>query len=329
MKFGIVGLGRMGASLALSALKKGHKVAGYAPSGTTPELAAAGLAAFASLEGLVRALDAPRTVLLYVPHGEATEGVVETLAELLKPGDLIVDGGNSHWRDSARRHRALAARGIAFLDAGTSGGVEGARNGACFMVGGEPRAFARVKKLLEDLAVPQGVAHVGPAGAGHFAKLIHNAIEFGMLQAIGEGIDLLEHSDYRYDLPALFENWAHGSVIRGWLVELMARGLRERPGLEGLSGYVEDTREVRWAVEHALEREVWAPVIALSELAYYRARDRGSVSSKAVAVLRHEFGGHPLHLDAAAPAPARRARGRRASRSRGTRQVGRRDDSAA
>lgn len=304
MRFGVVGLGRMGGGLAAHALELGHSVAGYAPSGVPEALAAAGLAAAGSLESLTAALPAPRAVLLYVPHGEPTESVVRALSALLEPGDLIVDGGNSHWRDSVRRHRELGARGIRFLDLGTSGGIEGARRGACFMAGGEAEAYGAVRGLLEGLAVPGGAALVGPPGAGHFAKLIHNAIEFGMLQAIGEGVDLLEHSDYRFDLPALFHNWSRGSVIRGWLVELMERGLRKRPRLEGLSSYVEDTREVRWAVEHALDREVWTPVLALSELALYRSRDRGGLSAKAVAVMRHEFGGHPLHLaDETKPAP--------------------------
>lgn len=162
------------------------------------------------------------------------------------------------------------------------------------MVGGEADAFARVEPLLRDLAVPDGVLHAGPAGAGHFVKLIHNAIEFGMLQALGEGLDLLVRSDYSLDLPALFHNWSHGSVIRGWLVELMERGLREHP-LEELRGNVEDTREVKWAVQYALEKEAWVPVIALSELALYRYRDPESVAGKGVALLRHGFGGHPLH----------------------------------
>jgi 6-phosphogluconate dehydrogenase len=188
----------------------------------------------------------------------------------------------------------LRDAGIQFLDVGTSGGVSGARHGACFMAGGEREAFEKAEPLLRELAVPEGVVHAGRAGAGHFVKLIHNAIEFGMLQALGEGADLLARSDYDLDLAALFHNWAHGSVIRGWLVELMELGLREHK-LQELSGYVEDTREVRWAVEYALEKEAWIPVIAASELALYRYRDPESEAGKAVALLRHGFGKHPLH----------------------------------
>jgi 6-phosphogluconate dehydrogenase len=301
VRFGIVGLGRMGTNLGLQAHEKGHRVVGHdvdpARAGVVE-----GLEPAPSLERLVEALAPPRVVLLYVPHGAPTEESVERLKGLLSPGDVLADCGNSHWRDSARRHAALAMRGVAFLDVGTSGGLEGARRGACFMVGGDAAPFARVEPLLRDLAVPGGARHVGPPGAGHFVKLIHNAIEFGMVQAIAEGVDLLRRSDYALDLPALFDLWGHGSVIRGWLVELMARGLRERP-LESLSSAVEDTREVRWAIEYALEREAWIPVIAQAELALYRYRDPDSDAGRAVAILRHGFGGHPLHGEAHAPRP--------------------------
>lgn len=298
MKFGIVGLGRMGASLARHAREKGHHVVGY-NKGPEPtrSLANEGLEPAFSLAELVGKLAPPRAVLVYVPHGKPTDATVAELGSLLQGGDVVADGGNSHWKDSVRRHEELRSKGVAFLDIGTSGGVEGARRGACFMAGGDAAAFAALEPVLRDLAVPGGVVHAGPAGAGHFVKLIHNAIEFGMLQAIGEGVDLLARSDYELDLPALFDNWAHGSVIRGWLVELMARGLREHR-LGELSSYVEDTREVKWAVEYALEKEAWVPVIAQAELALYRYRDADSTAAKAVALLRHGFGGHPLHTKA-------------------------------
>jgi 6-phosphogluconate dehydrogenase len=243
-------------------MKKGHRVVGY---DSLPEsvqlLAQEGLEPALSLEELVRKLNAPRLILIYVPHGEPTDQIITSLKGRLQKGDLVADGGSSHWKDSVRHYEELRSKGIAFLDVGTSGGTEGARHGACFMVGGEPEAFARAAPLLRDLAVPEDLLHAGPAGAGHFVKLIHNAIEFGMVQAIAEGVDLLTRSDYPLDLPALFHNWSHGSVIRGWLVELMERGLRE-PLLEELSGYVEDTREMKWVVEYALEKEAWIPVIA-------------------------------------------------------------------
>lgn len=295
MRFGIVGLGKMGRNIATHAREKGHPVVGYdATSGVAQSLADEGVTAAASFADMAKQLEAPRTVFLYVPHGAPTDDAIAGLAKHLSKGDLIADGGNSHWRDSRRRYAELAAAGINFLDVGTSGGMEGARRGACFMVGGEPEAFARVERLLIDLAVPDGVIHAGRAGAGHFVKLVHNAIEFGMVQAIAEGVDLLRRFDQPLDLPALFHNWNHGSVIRSWLVELMERGLREE-NLDGLSGYVEDTREVRWIVEYALEREAWIPVTAQAELAFYRYRDPESTAGKAVALMRHGYGGHPLH----------------------------------
>jgi 6-phosphogluconate dehydrogenase len=295
MRFGIIGLGRIGGALARQALEKGFEVVGNNRSREpTAELAKKGLIPAYSLDELVQKLKPPRIVLIYVPHGKPTDEVIFNLRNRFGQGDLVIDGGNSHWRDSVRRHKALRDAGIQFLDVGTSGGVSGARHGACFMAGGEREAFEKAEPLLRELAVPEGVVHAGRAGAGHFVKLIHNAIEFGMLQALGEGADLLARSDYDLDLAALFHNWAHGSVIRGWLVELMELGLREHK-LQELSGYVEDTREVRWAVEYALEKEAWIPVIAASELALYRYRDPESEAGKAVALLRHGFGKHPLH----------------------------------
>ncbi len=303
MRFGIVGMGKMGAGLATQAIERGHSVVGFDVAGVSPALVELGVHAAGSLRELVEALSQPRLVLLYVPHGAITEKSVEDVGGLLAPGDILADGGNSHFRDSARRALAAERRGVHYLDIGTSGGVEGARGGACFMVGGNAEAFKIVEPLLCDLAVPEGVAHVGGPGAGHFAKLIHNAIEFGMVQAIAEGVALLKSGEYQYDLPKLFHNWAHGSVIRGWLIELAERAFRTNPKFELLSNYIEDTREVRWAVEHALEREVWTPVIAQSEMAFYQYRDRQSITAKVVGMLRHEFGGHPLHRNDEAREP--------------------------
>ncbi len=227
MRFGIIGLGRIGGVLARQALKKGHQVVGYNRSPeSTRSLATEGLEPAWSLDELVKKLQPPRITLIYVPHGEPTDQVIADLKTRLDKGDVLIDGGNSHWRDSSRHYHELRTADIQFLDVGTSGGVSGARHGACFMAGGDLDAFTQAEPLLRELAVRDGVIHAGPAGAGHFVKLIHNAIEFGMLQAIGEGVDLLSRSDYELDLPALFHNWSHGSVICGWLVELMERGLR-------------------------------------------------------------------------------------------------------
>jgi 6-phosphogluconate dehydrogenase len=294
MRFGIIGLGRMGGNLARHAIGRGHQVVGYDRDAVrTRESAQFGLVPAFSLDELLAKLEPPRAIFVYVPHGQPTDEAIGALKGL-RMGDLVADGGNSHWVDSQRHHEILKEVGVAFLDVGTSGGIEGAREGACFMVGGEQDAFARIEPLLQDLATPDGVTFAGPLGSGHFVKLVHNAIEFGMVQAIAEGVDLLTRWQPSLDLPALFHNWNHGSVIRSWLVELMEQSLREHD-LGALSAYVEDTREVKWVVEYALNKESWIPVIAQSELAFYRYRDPESTAGKAVALLRHAYGGHPLY----------------------------------
>lgn len=306
MKFGIVGLGRMGSNLARQSLEKGHQVIGYdSNQGMAAELARDGLEAVGSLEALVANLEPPRTILIYVPHGGPTEEVCERLRALLSPGDLVADGGNSHWQDSQRRHHSFSETGVHFLDVGTSGGLAGARSGACFMVGGEQDAYEMLAPLLRELAVDkEAVFYVGPPGAGHFVKLVHNAIEFGMVQAIAEGVELLERSEYQLDLPGIFNHWLHGSVIRGWLVELMGRALAEWRDLGLLSTYVEDTGEVKWVLQWALEKDIPTPVVSTAQTALMQYRDLDSPAAKAVALLRHQFGGHPLHL-AASPRTGR------------------------
>lgn len=297
MRVGIVGLGRMGANLARAALEHGHQVLGYDPAESARrELAAEGLEAAGALEELVDKLTPPRIVVVYVPHGDPTERVCEQLRALLSGGDVVVDGGNSHWEDSRRRHEAFAREGIRFLDVGTSGGLRGARHGACFMAGGDRAAYELVEPLLRDLAFDnEATLFVGPPGSGHFVKLIHNAIEFGMVQAIAEGAEMLMRAEYSLDLPALFHNWNHGSVIRSWLIELMRDGLRDNPDFERLSTYVEDTGEVKWVLGWALDRDIPSPVIADSQQALMNYRDLDSAQAKAVALLRHGFGGHPVH----------------------------------
>ena len=295
MRFGIIGLGRIGGNLSLQAMEKGHQVVGYSKSDKElKDLGSKGLEPAYSVRDFVKKLDSPRIVFLYIPHGKPLDDVCAEMKNHLQKGDILIDGGNSHWVGSALRYKEFRKLGVHFLDCGTSGGLEGARNGVCFMVGGDSEAYLIVEPVFRDLAVEDGYMHVGPAGAGHFAKLMHNAIEFGMLQAIGEGVAMLQASDYKLDIPQLMHNWSHGSVIRSWLIELMGHGLRENK-IEELSDFVEDTREVRWAIEYALEKEIWIPIIAQSELALYRSRDSESVSAKAVAIMRHGFGGHPLH----------------------------------
>ena len=297
MRVGIIGLGRMGASLALSAVERGHEVVGHdRDAEKAADLAQQGVEPAGSPADLVGRLSPPRIVLIYLPHGAPTEAMCAVLRDLLSPGDVVVDGGNSHWEDSRRRHADFAQRDIRFVDLGTSGGISGARHGACFMAGGDADSYALVEPLLNDLAFDDHAAlYVGEPGSGHFAKLIHNAIEFGMVQAIAEGVELLERSEFTLDLAALFDNWAHGSVIRSWLVELMRDALEENPGLERLSTYVEDTGEVKWVLEWALERDIPSPVIADSQQALMTYRDLEWPAAKAVALLRHGFGGHPVH----------------------------------
>lgn len=296
MKFGIVGLGRMGGNLALQAIEKGHEVLGYSKSGEKQELADAGVSFAGSLVELTENLPAPRVVFVYVPAGEPTEGTVSELGEHLRPGDVVVEAGNSHWEDSKRRYASLRELGIHFLDCGTSGGVGGARHGACFMVGGDAEAFGAVEPVFADLAVEGGLLHVGPSGSGHFVKLMHNMIEFGMVQAIGEGVELLMRSEYELDMPALFHNWNHGSVIRSWLVELMEEGFREYGDLSSLVSRVEDTGEQVWGVRYAMEKEVPIPLLAQAVWGFYESRDADRPWAKAVAVMRHEYGDHPIEM---------------------------------
>jgi 6-phosphogluconate dehydrogenase len=296
MKFAIIGLGRMGANLARHAMEKGHQVFGYSRSaGAMKELADEGLELASSVEELASKLDAPRVVLVYVPHGSPTESVCGSLQSALARGDVVADGGNSHWSDSQRRHARFAEGGIRFLDIGTSGGVSGARQGACFMVGGDRDAYDLVAPILKDLAVDDaGVSFVGPPGSGHFVKMVHNAIEFGMVEAIAEGVELLKRSEYDLDLVGLFNNWMHGSVIRSWLVELMAKALAQDANFDELSTYVEDTGEVKWLLDWALSADIPTPVVSASQQALMQYRDLDWPAAKAVALLRNQYGGHPV-----------------------------------
>jgi 6-phosphogluconate dehydrogenase len=300
MRFGVVGLGRMGANIGRHAVEKGHQVVGYDPGeGARKAVTADGVEPVASLRDLVAKLDGPRVVFLYVPHGEITDRVVSEVGGLLDRGDILVDGGNSHWEDSRRRYGQLSARGIRFVDMGTSGGIEGARTGACFMVGGPRDAYEVIEPLLVDLAADEdAVVHAGEqGGAGHFVKLIHNAIEFGMIQSIAEGVEMLRRSEYDLDLPSLFVNWNHGSVIRSWLIELMGNALSgtDQAAWDELSTYVEDTDEVKWVLNWALDADIPSPVIAHAQQQLMQYRDLDWPAAKAVALLRNQFGGHPVH----------------------------------
>jgi 6-phosphogluconate dehydrogenase len=246
-----------------------------------------------SLDRLPQHLARPRKILLYVPAGAAVEESLEQLSGLLETGDIVMDGGNSYWGDSIRRARRLAEAGIHWVDVGTSGGIDGARHGACFMVGGDRGAVDEVAPLLRRLAVPGGYVHAGEAGAGHFVKLVHNGIEFGMLQAIGEGTALLESYPQPLPLHDILECWRHGSVIRSWLIDLLTQAVGERR-LEDVPPIVEDTGEVNWLVADALELEVPIPVISEAVTQLAASRDPSRTWARAIALMRHGFGGHPF-----------------------------------
>lgn len=292
--FGVVGLGRMGGGLALQALERGYQVVGLSAGGLTEELRAAGVREAREASDFKSLLPPPRLVLVYVPAGPVVDEVIEGLAAALESGDIIADGGNSYWGDSIRRHARLEQRGLGFLDIGTSGGIEGARRGACFMVGGQRGAVARAEPLLQALAVAGGYVHAGPPGAGHYAKLVHNGIEFGMLQAIAEGVDLLEHHDSPLPVADVLRCWRHGSVIRSWLIDLMEQAYREGHGMESVPPYVEDTGEVNWLISDALAKERPIPVIAQAVMQLFSSRDERRPWARAIALMRHGFGGHPF-----------------------------------
>jgi 6-phosphogluconate dehydrogenase len=222
------------------------------------------------------------------------DSLLDELSGCLHRDDIVVDGGNSYWGDSIRRHQRLQAKGLHFVDVGTSGGIAGARHGTCFMVGGDPEPAARIEPVLRALATERGYVYAGPPGCGHFVKLVHNGIEFGMLQAIGEGFDLLQHYYQPLDIPAVLECWRHGSVIRSWLIDLLTEAYREDPTLRKPSDYIEDTGEVNWLVDDALRMEVPVPVIAQSVMQLFASRDRQKDWARAIVMMRHGFGGHPF-----------------------------------
>jgi 6-phosphogluconate dehydrogenase len=286
MKLGMIGLGKMGANMTERLRRHGHDVVGYDRNPA--------LADVPSIAALVEALPAPRVVWVMVPSGAPTQATLDEVAALLAPGDLVVDGGNSNYRDSIRRSGELATRGIGFIDAGTSGGIWGRTEGYCLMVGGTPEAVATVTPLFLALAQEGGFAHVGPVGAGHFTKMVHNGIEYGMMQAYGEGYELLAASELGVDMGKAIEVWRHGSVVRSWLLDLLAKALAEDPQLASIRGYAEDSGEGRWTVQEAVRLGVPLPAISASLFARFASRQDDSPAMKAVAALRNQFGGHAV-----------------------------------
>jgi 6-phosphogluconate dehydrogenase len=298
MRIGMVGLGRMGGNMSIRLLRAGHEVVGYARSEESRErVARQGANSAASLEELVSALDPPRAVWVMVPAGDPTESTVTQLGELLQAGDVIVDGGNSLFRDSVRRAAELSKKGLLFVDAGVSGGIWGLEEGYCLMLGGESEAVDRLDPVLTALAPENGWARVGPSGSGHFVKMVHNGIEYGLLQSFGEGFEIMNASVYDLDLHQVAELWRRGSVVRSWLLDLLAIALSRDPELARVKGYVEDSGEGRWTVLSAIDEDVPAPVTALSLFARFASRQEESFSAKVIAALRKEFGGHAVRED--------------------------------
>src|SRR5919205_283823 len=287
MKLGMVGLGRMGANMTERLRADGHTVETYAR--TAPERTAGSLVELASM------LDQPRVVWLMIPAGQPTENAFQTLLPLLEDGDILVDGGNSNFRDSQRRAEQAKKKGVYFLDAGVSGGVWGLREGYCVMVGGEADGFALAEPLFRTLAPAGGYAHVGASGAGHFVKMVHNGIEYGVMQAYAEGFEVMEKSEFDLDLHEIAGIWRYGSVVRSWLLELLHDALeKEGNDLARLRGYVEDSGEGRWTIHEAIAEDVPVPVITAALFARFASRQDESFAAKITAALRNEFGGHAV-----------------------------------
>ena len=305
MQCGIVGLGRMGAGMARRLLRGGHQVVVHNRSPEPiRELEAEGATGAHSLEELAERLQAPRAVWLSLPAGAVTRDMIERLTALLQPGDCLVDAGNSFYKDSLAQAEQLQKRGLHFLDQGTSGGVWGLELGFNLMIGGEQSAFARLEPAFQTLAPPEGYLRTGPAGSGHFVKMVHNGIEYGLMQAYAEGFEILQASGFdELDLRAIAHLWNQGSVIRSWLLELAETAFQEETDLASIRGWVADSGEGRWTLLEALEKDVPAPVLALSLMMRFRSRQDDSFSAKVVAALRHGFGGHKVSPLAEAPAP--------------------------
>ncbi len=295
LQLGIIGLGRMGGDLARQCVEKGIYVVGHSIH-AHPDLQKQGVQTVSDYADFIQVLTPPRVIFISVPAGNAVDEVLGRLLPHVGRGDVILDGGNSFYLDSIKREKDMRDKGLYFLDCGTSGGVSGARTGACFMVGGQREGFNIAEPVLKKLAVDGGLLYTGAPGTGHFVKLVHNGIEFGMNHAIGDGVELLRNSGFDLNLEAIFENWSHGSVIRGWLVELMVKGLKENR-FDDIPPFVDDTGEVNWLAQMAIEKEIAIPSISLAIQMLFISRGSGHDCSRAVALLRHEYGGHALGKD--------------------------------
>jgi 6-phosphogluconate dehydrogenase len=295
MQLGMVGLGKMGANMTLRLLRGGHDLVVFDVDPEAVERSAKdGARPASTLAELVAQLSSPRAVWLMVPAGAITEATIAELVPLLKPGDVVIDGGNSRYTDTIARATALFQKGISLVDSGTSGGIWGLEEGYCLMIGSDEEEFRRLEPIFETLAPADGYARVGPPGAGHFVKMAHNGIEYGLMQAYGEGFELLRSAPFELDLPQVAELWRHGSVVRSWLLDLLASALKDDPQLEQLSDYVADSGEGRWMLHEAVDRAVPMPALAAALFARFASRQDASFSGKVLAALRKEFGGHAV-----------------------------------
>jgi 6-phosphogluconate dehydrogenase len=286
MQLGMIGLGRMGANMTKRLEEHGHDVKTYDPSVESTA---------STLDELRDQLDTPRTFWMMIPAGQITEGTFQTLLSLGAPGDVVVDGGNSNFRDSQRRYAAAKEKGIKFLDAGVSGGIWGLEVGYCLMVGGDADAVAQVEPVFRDLAPEDGYAHVGASGAGHFVKMVHNGIEYGLMQAYAEGFELLYKSEYGLDMERIAKLWGQGSVVRSWLLELAARAFEaDGNDLHALEGYVEDSGEGRWTLGSGIDHDVPMPALSAALFARFSSRGNGDYAARMLAALRNQFGGHAI-----------------------------------
>jgi 6-phosphogluconate dehydrogenase len=294
MRLALIGLGKMGYNMTLRLLQGGHEVVAVDRNvDVAREIAAKGAIFGESSADAIGKLSGPRVVWVMVPS-QVTDAVIQDVAGKLSKGDVIVDGGNSNWKDSRARAEKLAEKGILFCDAGTSGGVWGLKNGYCLMVGGPPEAIQLCEPIFKTLAPPGGYAHVGPAGAGHYVKMVHNGIEYGLMQAYAEGFEIMKTAPFKLDLHNIASIWGSGSVVRSWLLELLESALKEDTDLHAIKGWVEDSGEGRWTVQAAIDQDVPAPIITLSLQTRFRSRQAESFGAKVLAALRNQFGGHAV-----------------------------------
>ncbi|MBD8070740.1 phosphogluconate dehydrogenase (NAD(+)-dependent, decarboxylating) [Bacillus sp. PS06] len=294
MKVGLIGLGKMGLNLGQNLIDQHHKVVAFDVNEQAVEdMRTYGAAGVNSLQGLIESLEAPRVVWMMVPHA-VVDHVIAEITPFLSKGDIVIEAGNSHYKESVRRYNQLKDLGVHFMDVGTSGGMEGARNGACYMVGGDQEAWEIVEPLFRDTSVENGYLYAGKAGSGHFLKMVHNGIEYGMMAAIGEGFEVLEKSDFDFDYEQVARVWNNGSVIRSWLMELTERAFSKDANLDEIKGVMNSSGEGKWTVETALDLQAATPVIAMSLLMRYRSLENDTFTGKVVAALRNEFGGHEV-----------------------------------